>query len=42
MEVCVTLTDGESVQTREKGVEQSNDIIDTVTRFHRVEVVECE
>ena len=33
MEVYVTVTDGKSAQTREKGIEESSDIIDIMTRF---------
>ena len=31
--VYVTQTDGKLTQTREKGIEESNDIIDIMTRF---------
>ena len=42
MKVYVILTDREGVWTREKGIEKSNDVSDTVTRFHRVGVIGCE
>ena len=42
MILYVTLTDGESVQTREKGIEEPNDVIDTMTRFQKDEVIVCE
>ena len=42
MKVYVILTNRESDEIREKGIEESNDIIDTMTRFQRVEVIGCE
>ena len=33
MGIYVTLIDGKSAQAREKGIEESNDIIDIMTRF---------
>ena len=42
MEVYVTLTDGESIQTREKNIKETHDIIDTMKTFQRVEVIRCE
>jgi len=38
MEVYVILTDGEG----EKGMEESNDVSDTMTRFWRVGVIGCD
>lgn len=42
MEVFVILTDGESTQTREKDIEESNHTIATMARFKKVGTIGCE
>ena len=42
MEVYVRLTDGEGMRTREKGIEESNEVSDIGTKFRMVGVNEYE
>ena len=42
MIVYVTQTDGESIQTRWKNIEESKNVIDIIARFLKVEVIGYE
>ena len=42
MEGYVRLTDGKGMRTREKGIEESNEVGDTGTKFQMVGVNEYE
>ena len=42
MIVYVTQTDGESIQTRWKNIEESKNVIDIISRFLKVEVIGYE
>ena len=39
MIVYVTQTDGESIQTRWKNIEESKNVIDIISKFLKVEVI---